>query len=105
MSEKIESAGKKIALSLELNGVDTLFCVPGESFLGLTDALTDVPGVRLVVCRHEEGAGYMAIADGLLRHRAGACLVSRGPGLTHAMVALHTAFHDAVPLVMLVGHV
>jgi acetolactate synthase-1/2/3 large subunit len=101
----IESAGKKIASSLELHGVDTIFCVPGESYLGLTDALTDVPGIRLIVCRHEGGAGYMALADGLLRNRAGVCLVSRGPGISHAMVSLHTAFHDAVPLVMLIGHV
>ena len=101
----VETVGRKIALSLELQGVDNIFCVPGESYLGLTDALTDVPSIRLVVCRHEGGAGSMAIADGLLRRRAGVCLVSRGPGLTHAMVALHTAFHDAAPLVMLVGHV
>ena len=100
-----ETAGRKIALSLELQGVDTIFCVPGESYLGLTDALTDVPSIRLIVCRHEGGAGSMAIADGLLRRRAGVCLVSRGPGLTHAMVALHTAFHDAAPLIMLIGHV
>ncbi len=101
----IESVGKKIAASLMLQGVDTIFCVPGESYLGLTDALTDVPAIRLIVCRHEGGAGSMAIADGLLRGRAGVCLVSRGPGLTHAMVALHTAFHDAVPLVILIGQV
>ncbi len=44
----IESAGKKIASSLQLHGVDTIFCVPGESYLGLTDALTDVPGIRLI---------------------------------------------------------
>ena len=101
----MESVGKKIADSLALQGVDTIFCVPGESYLGLTDALTDVPAIRLIVCRHEGGAGSMAIADGLLRGRAGVCLVSRGPGLAHALVALHTAFHDAVPLVILIGQV
>lgn len=100
-----QSAGRKIADSLALQGVDNIFCVPGESYLGLTDALTDVPSIRLVVCRHEGGAGSMAIADGLLHGRPGVCLVSRGPGITHAMVALHTAFHDAVPLIMLIGHV
>ena len=101
----LESVGMKIARSLALHGVDTIFCVPGESYLGLTDALTDVPGIKLVVCRHEGGAGSMALADGILRGSAGVCLVSRGPGLTHAMVALHTAHHDAVPLIMLIGHV
>ena len=67
----LESVGMKIAMSLELHGVDTIFCVPGESYLGLTDALTDVPAIKLVVCRHEGGAGSMALADGILRGSAG----------------------------------
>jgi acetolactate synthase-1/2/3 large subunit len=80
--------------------------VPGESFLGLTDALTEVPEMRLIVCRHEGGAGFMAVADGRMQGgRAGVLLVSRGPGLSNAMVALHSAFHDATPLVVLCGQV
>jgi acetolactate synthase-1/2/3 large subunit len=47
----------------------------------------------------------MAAADGRMRDRAGVCIVSRGPGLSNAMVGLHTAFHDATPLVMLIGQV
>ncbi|HEY1411980.1 MAG TPA: thiamine pyrophosphate-dependent enzyme, partial [Rhodopila sp.] len=61
--------------------------------------------MRLVVCRHEGGAGYMAVADGRLRARAGVAMVSRGPGLSNAMVSLHSAYHDATPMVMLVGQV
>jgi len=99
------SVGLIIAESLKAHDIDRLFCVPGESYLGLTDALNDVPEISLVVCRHESGAGYMAIADGLLGKRPGACVVSRGPGLSNAMIALHTALHDAVPLVMLIGQV
>jgi acetolactate synthase-1/2/3 large subunit len=100
------STGRLVADSLEAHGVDTIFCVPGESFLGLTDALTDVPSIRLVVCRHEGGASYMACADGRMRQgRAGVCLVSRGPGVTNAMIGLHTAFHDALPLVILIGQI
>ncbi|MFN3327193.1 MAG: thiamine pyrophosphate-binding protein, partial [Bryobacteraceae bacterium] len=86
--------------------VDLIYCVPGESYLGLTDALTEFPQIRLVVCRHEGGAGFMAAADGRMREgRAGVALVSRGPGVTNAMIALPTAYHDATPLVMLIGHV
>ncbi|MBR0680236.1 acetolactate synthase [Roseomonas eburnea] len=100
------TVGRILAESLAAHDVDLIYCVPGESYLGLTDALTDVPGIRLVVCRHEGGAGFMAAADGRMRDgRAGVALVSRGPGVTNAMIALHTAYHDATPLVMLIGHV
>ncbi|MFC7541218.1 thiamine pyrophosphate-binding protein [Siccirubricoccus deserti] len=100
------TVGRVLAESLIAHGIDTIWMVPGESFLGLTDALTEVPEVRLIVCRHEGGAGFMAVADGRMREgRAGVLLVSRGPGLSNAMVALHTAYHDATPLVVLCGQV
>lgn len=100
------SVGRVIAESLIAHGADTIHCVPGESFLGLTDALTDLPELRLIVCRHEGGASYMAVADGRMRGgRAGLCLVSRGPGVCNAMIGLHTAFHDAVPMILLVGQI
>lgn len=100
------SVGRLIAESLLAQGADLIFCVPGESFLGLTDAITDLPALRLVVCRHEGGASYMAVADGRMRGgRAGLCLVSRGPGVSNAMIGLHTAWHDAVPMVLLIGQV
>lgn len=100
------SVGRLVADSLLAHGADLIFCVPGESFLGLTDALTDVPALKLVVCRHEGGAAYMAAADGRMRAgRAGICLVSRGPGVANAMIGLHTAFHDAIPMLLLVGQI
>ncbi len=101
------TVGRLLAESLIAHGIDKIWMVPGESFLGLTDALTDIPDqVQLVVCRHEGGAGFMAVADGRMREgRAGVLLVSRGPGISNAMVALHTAYHDATPLVVLCGQV
>src|SRR5439155_4305574 len=75
------------------------------SYVGLTSALLQRNTIRVIVCRHEGGAGYMAVADGRLRDRAGVAVVSRGPGLSNAMVSLHSAYHDATPLVMLVGQV
>ena len=99
------SVARLLAESLEAHDVDQVFCVPGESYVGLINALTDMNSLRLIVCRHEGGAGYMAVADGRLRSRAGCCIVSRGPGLSNAMVAIHSAYHDATPLVMLVGQV
>jgi acetolactate synthase-1/2/3 large subunit len=105
------SVGRILAESLAAHGVDLIYCVPGESYLGLTDALTEFPQIRLIVCRHEGSAGFMAAADGRMRDgHAGVVLVSRGPGVANAMIALHTAYlhtayHDATPLVILIGHV
>ncbi len=99
------TVARLLAESLKAHDVDLVYCVPGESYLGLTDAISDVNSIRLVVCRHEGGAGMMAVADGRLRDRAGVAVVSRGPGLSNAMLALHTAYHDATPLVMLIGQV
>ncbi len=99
------TAARLIAESLEAHGIDQIFCVPGESYVGLTTALAERNAIRLIVCRHESGAGFMAAADGRLRPRAGVAMVSRGPGLSNAMVALHSAYHDATPMVMLIGQV
>jgi len=100
-----QTVARLLAESLKAHDVDLVYCVPGESYLGLTDAISDMNSIRLAVCRHEGGAAFMAVADGRLRDRAGVAVVSRGPGLSNAMVALHTAYHDATPLVMLVGQV
>jgi len=90
---------------LHVNGVDRVFLVPGESYLGILDALVDFPGIDAVVCRHEGGAGYMAVADGRLTGRPGVAMVSRGPGLSNAAIAIHTAQQDAVPLIVIVGQI
>lgn len=100
-----QSVARLLIDSLESHGVDRIFCVPGESYVGFTSALLEESSIQLIVCRHESGAGFMAMADSQLRSRAGVAIVSRGPGLSNAMVALHSAFHDATPLVMLIGHV
>src|SRR5436305_11627387 len=99
------TVARLLAESLEAHDVDHVYCVPGESYIGLTSALIERNSIRVIVCRHEGGAGFMAAADGRLRDRAGVAVVSRGPGLSNAMVALHSAYHDATPMVMLVGQV
>lgn len=97
------SAASTVVDTLEAHGVDVIYCVPGESYLPITDALIDKPGIRLVVCRHESGAGFMALAHARIRNEPGVCLVSRGPGAMNAAIALHVAYHDAEPVVFLVG--
>src|SRR5438128_5256383 len=103
--EMSRTVARLLAESLEAHDVDQVYCVPGESYVGLTSFLLERNSVRVIVCRHEAGAGYMAVADGRLRDRAGVAMVSRGPGLSNAMVSLHSAYHDATPVVMLIGQV
>ena len=63
-----KTVGYMLAESLAAHDIDIIYCVPGESYLGLTDALSEFPGIKLVVCRHEGGAGFMAAADGRMRN-------------------------------------
>lgn len=100
MSER--SGGQLVVDQLTREGVQTVFCVPGESYLQVLDALHDSP-IQLVVCRHEGGAGYMADAHARITGKTGVVMVTRGPGAANAMVALHTAWQDSVPLVLFVG--
>ena len=99
------TVARLLAESFEAHDIDQIYCVPGESYVGLTSALIERNSIRVIVCRHEGGAGYMAVADGRLHDRAGVAMVSRGPGLSNAMVSLHSAYHDATPVVMLIGQV
>ena len=99
------SVAQLLADSLEAHSIDQVFCVPGESYIGLTSALVEREKVRIIVCRHEAGAAFMATADGRLQNRAGVVLVSRGPGLANGLVAIHSAYHDATPLVVIIGQV
>ena len=101
----MSSVAQLLADSLEAHNIDQVFCVPGESYIGLTSALVEREKVRIIVCRHEAGAAFMATADGRLQNRAGVVLVSRGPGLANGLVAIHSAYHDATPLVVIIGQV
>jgi acetolactate synthase-1/2/3 large subunit len=99
------SGGRILADALRIQGVDRVFCVPGESYLDILDALYDMPDIQIVVAKHEGAAANMAEADGKLTGRPGICMVTRGPGATHAAVGVHTAFHDSTPMILLIGQV
>ena len=100
----LRNGGKVLVDQLVLHGADLAFCVPGESYLAVLDALHDAP-IRLVTCRHEAAAANMAEAYGKLTGRPGICLVTRGPGATHASIGVHTAHQDSTPLILLIGQV
>jgi acetolactate synthase-1/2/3 large subunit len=101
---RARSGGQVVVDQLRANGVDAAFCVPGESFLAVLDALHGGP-TRLIACRHEAAAANMAVAYGRLTGRPGVCLVTRGPGAAQASVGVHTAAQDSAPLLLLVGQV
>ena len=91
---------------LLIHGADHVFCVPGESYLAVLDALYDVSDrIRLVVNRHESGSAFMAEAAGKLTGRPGIAFVTRGPGACNAAIGLHTAFQDSTPMILFVGQV
>ncbi|MCC7047407.1 MAG: pyruvate decarboxylase [Alphaproteobacteria bacterium] len=98
------SLSRYLVAALAASGVDRAYCVPGESFLPVLDALYD-SAIELVTCCHESSAGFMALADGRLTGVPGVCLVSRGPGATNASIAVHTAQQDGVPMVLFIGQV
>jgi len=101
-----DTAARRLVETLVLNGTDHVFCVPGESYLAVLDALHDVRDrIRVVTCRHEAGAANMAEAYGKLTGRPGICMVTRGPGATHASIGVHTAHQDSTPFIMFVGQV
>ena len=105
-SPSSRTGGRMLVDQLLVHGVDTAFCVPGESYLEVLDALHDVrERITLVNARHEAGAANMAEVYGKLTGRPGICLVTRGPGACHAAVGVHTAFQDSTPMIILIGQV
>ncbi|HEX4943100.1 MAG TPA: thiamine pyrophosphate-binding protein [Usitatibacteraceae bacterium] len=102
----LRQGGRILVEQLLVHGADTAFCVPGESFLPVLDAMYEHrERIKLVVCRHETGAANMAEAHAKLTGRPGICIVTRGPGATQASVGVHTAFQDSTPMILLVGDV
>ena len=61
--------------------------------------------MRLIVCRQEGGAAFMAEAYGKLTGKPGICFVTRGPGATNASIGVHTAYQDSTPMILFIGQV
>ena len=109
VAEAVEPAGPRtvgqfIADTLRSAGVRMAFTVPGESFLGVLDALEGA-GIRVVATRHEGGAAFMAEAYGQLTGRPAACLGTRAVGACNLAIGIHTARQDSTPMFALVGQV
>ncbi|MDQ6433414.1 thiamine pyrophosphate-binding protein [Mesorhizobium sp. LHD-90] len=100
----MKTGGKLIVEALEANGVDRLYCVPGESYLAVLDALHDSP-IKTIVCRQEGGAAMMADCHGRLIGKPGICFVTRGPGATNASAGVHIAMQDSIPMILFIGQI
>ncbi|RWB77908.1 MAG: thiamine pyrophosphate-binding protein [Mesorhizobium sp.] len=100
----MKTGGQLIVEALEANGTDRIFCVPGESYLAVLDALHD-SSIRTIVCRQEGGAAMMADCQGRLTGKPGICFVTRGPGATNASAGVHIAMQDSVPMILFIGQV
>jgi len=100
------NGGHLLVEGLASHGVNTAFAVPGESYLEVLDALYEKSDqIRLIGCRQEGGAAYMAEAYGRLTGQPGICFVTRGPGATNASIGVHTAAQGSTPLILFIGQV
>ncbi|MEM7270845.1 MAG: thiamine pyrophosphate-binding protein, partial [Pseudomonadota bacterium] len=100
----MKTGGQILIDCLEAQGVDRIFCVPGESYLAALDALHESP-IQIINARQEGGAAMMAEADGKLTGRPGICFVTRGPGATNAAAGVHVAKQDSTPMILFVGQI
>ena len=98
------TGGQILVDQLVAQGVERVYCVPGESYLAALDALYDAT-IAVTVCRQEAGAAMMALTEGRLTGRPGVCFVTRGPGATNAAHGVHIAEHDSAPMILFVGQV
>ncbi|GHA87558.1 thiamine pyrophosphate-binding protein [Modicisalibacter luteus] len=105
-SFRSRSGGQALVDQLLIHGADCAYCVPGESYLEVLDALYNVRDrFTLYNARHEAGAANMAEAYGKLTGKPGICLVTRGPGACHASIGVHIAYQDSTPMILLIGQV
>jgi acetolactate synthase-1/2/3 large subunit len=88
--------------ALEAEGVEYIFGVPGEENLDFLDSLKH-SRIKLVLTRHEQGAGFMAATYGRLTGKAGVCLSTLGPGATNLVTAAAYAQLGGLPMLMITG--
>ena len=104
MSGERKTGARLLVDTLEANGVERVFIVPGESYLAVIDALGDSP-IDTVLARQESGAAYMADAAAKLTGKPGVCMVTRAPGAMNAAGGIHVAEHDSTPMIVFVGQI
>ena len=104
MTHKPYTGSNSLLQSLEHEGVETIFGVPGGAILPAYDPLLDSP-IRHVLARHEQGAGHMAEGYAMATGRVGVAMATSGPGATNLITPLQNAKMDSTPLVAITGQV
>jgi len=89
--------------ALEEEGVDYIFGIPGEENLDFLNSLKDSKKIKLILTRHEQGAGFMASTIGRLTGKVGVCLSTLGPGATNFVTAAAYAQLGGMPMLMITG--
>ena len=90
--------------SLEREGVDTIFGLPGGAILPVYDPILD-SSIRHILVRHEQGAGHMAEGYALATGKPGVAMVTSGPGATNIVTPIANAHMDSTPFVVITGQV
>lgn len=88
--------------ALEAEGVEYIFGIPGEENLDLLESLR-TSSIKLILTRHEQGAGFMAATYGRLTGKVGVCLSTLGPGATNLVTPAAYAQLGAMPMLMITG--
>ncbi len=94
-----------ILRSLEAEGVDVMFGIPGGAILPTYDAIARGTTVRHVLARHEQGAGHMAEGYARASGKVGVAMATSGPGATNLVTAIADAWMDSTPMVCITGQV
>ncbi|WP_181348169.1 thiamine pyrophosphate-dependent enzyme [Thalassobacillus sp. CUG 92003] len=94
-----------IVACIKLEKVTKVFCVPGESYLPVMDAIRDEPAIELISNRHEGGASFMAEGYAKASGRTGVVMATRGVGGSNLAIGVHTAYQDSTPMVVFLGQV
>ncbi len=95
------TGGQAVIETLSAFGVDTIFGIPGVHTLPVYDAMLDTPGLRHILARHEQGAGFMADGYARISGKVGVVSVITGPGVTNVATPVADAYADAVPLLVI----
>ena len=98
------NGGQALIKSLEMEGVEVVFGLPGGAILPVYDPIIDSP-IRHILVRHEQGAGHMAEGFAHATGRPGVAMVTSGPGATNIVTPLADAMMDSIPMVVITGQV
>lgn len=93
--------GEAVLRVLQLNGVDTIFGIPGVHTLDIYDALIDSGDIQHILARHEQGAGYMADGYARATGKPGVALIVTGPGITNVSTPIGQAYADSSPILLI----